>query len=144
MDIDKLKSLPNNLNNFKSKVDKLDINKLAPVPVDLSNLSNAVKNEVIKKTEYNTKTKNIEYKIPDITNLATKSIFNIKINEVNTEILGISGLVTSSALTAVENKIPNVSNLVKKADYDTKVNETEKKLLIISMTNTLLLQNLIR
>ena len=40
----------------------------------------------------------------------------------------ISGLVTTSALTAVENKIPSVSNLVKKTDYDTKVSELKKKI----------------
>ena len=39
-----------NLANLKTEVDKLDIAKLVPGPVDLSNLSNAVKNEVIKKT----------------------------------------------------------------------------------------------
>ena len=33
----------------KTGVDKLDINKLAPVPVDLSKLSDAVKNDVVKK-----------------------------------------------------------------------------------------------
>ena len=42
-----------NLANLKTEVDKLDIDKLAPVPVDLSKLSNAVKNEVIKKTMIN-------------------------------------------------------------------------------------------
>ena len=36
LDIDKLKSLLNNLSNLKSKVDKLDVDKLVPVPVDLS------------------------------------------------------------------------------------------------------------
>ena len=52
LDIDKnLKILPNNLSNIKSKVDKLDIDKLAPLPVDLSKLSNVVKNEVVNKTE---------------------------------------------------------------------------------------------
>ena len=39
------------------KVDKLDINKLVPVPVNLSELSNVVKNEVVKKIEYNAKIK---------------------------------------------------------------------------------------
>ena len=34
-------------------------------------------------------------------------------NEVKTEIPGISGLATNSTLTSVENKIPSVSNLVK-------------------------------
>ena len=58
--------------------------------------------------------KNIEDKIPDITNLATKTILDTKLNEVKTEIPSISGLAITSALTAVENEIPNVSNLVKK------------------------------
>ena len=63
LDIDKLKSLPNNLIYSKNKKDKLDIDKLVSVPVDLSKLSNAVKNVVIKKTEYKTKIKNIKNKI---------------------------------------------------------------------------------
>ena len=63
---------------------------------------------------------------------------------MKTEIPSISGLVTTSALTAVENKMPNVSNLLKKTDYDTKVNEIEKNITVYkSMTNTLLLQSLI-
>ena len=67
--------------------------------------------------------KNIKDKIPDIINLAIKTILNKKINEAKTEIPNISGLATTSTLIAVENKIPNISNLVKKTDYDTKVNE---------------------
>ena len=128
LDIDKLKSLPNNLSYLKSKVDKLDIDKLAPVPIDLSKLSNVVKNEVDKKAEYNAKMKNVENEILDITNLVTKTLLNTKINEVKSEIPSISGLATTSGLTAIENKIPNVNNLVKKTDYDTKVNEIEKKI----------------
>ena len=80
----------------------------------MSKLSNVVKNEVVQKTEYNAKIKIIEDKIPDITNLAAKTIVNTKINKVKAEIPSISGSVKSSALTAVENKIPNASNLVKK------------------------------
>ena len=37
---------------MKSKVDKLDVDKLFPVLADLSKLSNVVKNDVTKKTEY--------------------------------------------------------------------------------------------
>ena len=92
LDIDKLNSLPNNLSNLKIKVDKLDVDKLVPVPVNLSKYSNVVKNEVVKKTGYNAKIKNIEDKMPDISNLATKTILNTKINEVKTEIPSISGL----------------------------------------------------
>ena len=76
LDIDKLKNVPTNLSNLKSKVDKLDVDKLVPVPVDLSKLSDVVKNDVVKKDVYNAKIKNIEDKIPDITNLATNSSLN--------------------------------------------------------------------
>ena len=38
-----------NLANLKTEVDKLDIDKLAPVPVDLNKLSDVVKNDVVKK-----------------------------------------------------------------------------------------------
>ena len=45
-------ALKPNLANLKTEVDKLDIDKLAPVPVDLSKLSDVVKNDVVKKTVY--------------------------------------------------------------------------------------------
>ena len=47
-------ALKTNLANFKTEVDKLDIDKLAPVPVDLSKLSNVIENEVVEKTVYDT------------------------------------------------------------------------------------------
>ena len=50
-------ALKTNVAILKNKVDKLDINKLVPVPVDLSKLSNVVKNDFVKKTEYNAKIK---------------------------------------------------------------------------------------
>ena len=52
-----------------------------------------MKNDVIKKTDYNAKITEIENKIPDISNLVTKN-----------------------ALNTVENKIPDTSGLVKKTD----------------------------
>ena len=42
--------LKTNLASLKTEVDKLDIDKLAPVPDDLSKLSDVVKNEIVKKT----------------------------------------------------------------------------------------------
>ena len=45
-------ALKTNLANLKTEVDKLDIDKLATVPVDLSKLSDVVKNVVVKKTVY--------------------------------------------------------------------------------------------
>ena len=73
---------------MKSKVDKLDVDKLLPVPDDLSKLSDVDKRDVVKKiydvcnvyNVYNVKIKNIEDKISDITNLATNAAVNAKIN----------------------------------------------------------------
>ena len=59
-----------NLSALKSEVDKLVIDKLVPVPVDLSKLSDVVKNNVVKNSEYNklvAKVDNI-----DITNFVKK------------------------------------------------------------------------
>ena len=73
--------------SLKTEVDKLDIDKLVPFPVDLSKLSDAVKNDVVKKTEYKklvTKVDNI-----DNTNFVKKtryekngSDFEDKINKI--------------------------------------------------------------
>ena len=45
-------ALKTNWANLKTEVDKLDIDKLAPVLVDLSKLSDVVKNDVAKKAVY--------------------------------------------------------------------------------------------
>ena len=46
-------ALKSNLANLKTEVDKLDIDKLTPVPNYLAKLSNVVKNDLVEKTEYN-------------------------------------------------------------------------------------------
>ena len=64
-------ALKSNLPTLKTEVDNLDISKLKPVPNDLAKLSNVVKNDVVKKTEYNklvTKVDNI-----DTTNFVKKT-----------------------------------------------------------------------
>ena len=119
---------------MKSKEDKLDVNKLVPVPVDFSKLSDVV----------NAKTKNTEDKIPDITSLATNTSLNTKINEVKGEIASITkwatyaslnakinevkgeipnitNLATTTAFTAVESRIPNTSSLIKKVTITQKL-----------------------
>ena len=141
-------ALKTNLANLKTEVDQLDIDKLAPVPVDLSKLSDVVKNDVIKKTydklvakvnnidtsdfvlktNYNTDKTELEKKIPDTSDLVKKTNYNTKITELENKIPAISNLATQTALTAVENKILSVNNLVKKTDYNTKVTEIENKL----------------
>ena len=120
-----------------------------PVPVDLSKLSDALKNDVVKKdvydklvakvnsidtsgfvlkTKYDTDKSELENKIPDISGLVKKTDYDSKITDIECKIPDISGLATKTALTTVENKIPDVSNLVKKTDYNTKVTEIENKL----------------
>ena len=49
LDSNKLKNVQSNLINLKSKVDKLDVDKLVPVLVDLSKLSDILKNNGVKK-----------------------------------------------------------------------------------------------
>ena len=142
-------ALKTNLANLKTEVDKLDIDKLVPVPVDLSKLSDVVKNDVVKKTvydklvakvnsidtsrfvsktKYDTDKSEIENKIPDASDLVKKGDYNTKITEIEGKIPDVSSLATKTALTTVENKIPNVSSPVKKIDYNTKITELEKKL----------------
>ena len=83
---------------MKNKVGKFDVDKLIPVPVDLSKLSNAVKNDVFKKDVYIAKTKNTEDKIPDMAYWATKTTLNAKINKVKGDIPSITNLATTVAL----------------------------------------------
>ena len=45
-------ALKSNVASLKTEIDKLDIDKLVPVSVDLSKLSNVVKNDVVKKNVY--------------------------------------------------------------------------------------------
>ena len=71
---------------------------------------------------------NQKNKIPDTTCLVKKTYYNTNITELEGKVLDISNLATKTALTTVENKIPSVSNLVKKTDYDTKATEIENKL----------------
>ena len=82
-------------------------------------------------------------KISDTSKLVKKSEYNAQISELENKIPSISGLVTTFALTAVENEIPSARNLVTKIIMTQKLVNLKRNLLIISMTNILLLQNLI-
>ena len=78
-----------------------------PVPVDLSKLSDVVKNYVIKKTEYDklvTKVNNID---------TNKFVLKTKYDTDKSEL---------------ENKILDNSDLIKKTDYDTKITKIEGKI----------------
>ena len=52
-----------NLAALKSEVDKIDVDKLKTAPVDLAKLTNAIENDLVKKTVYNTKVTSIETQI---------------------------------------------------------------------------------
>ena len=127
---------------MKIKVYILDADKLVPVPVVLSKLSDVGKNNVTKKDAYNAKIKTIEDKMLDITNVATNASLNAQI-KVKGEIHNITNLANAIALTAAENKIPNVSNLFKKIDYNTKTIEIENRTTDRDHNKFFLLQNLI-
>ena len=93
-----------NLSALKTAVDKIDIDKLKTVPDDLAKLSNVVKNEVVKKTDFSadnyvTRTKfstdtnslddkidKVDKKIPDVSALATKSSVTILIKNLDDRI----------------------------------------------------------
>ena len=100
-------SLKTNLANLKTEIDKLDIDKLVQVPVNLSKLSYVVKNEVVKKIVYD--------------KLATK------VNNIDTTRFLLKPKYHTDKLE-LEKKIPDVSNLVKRSDYNTKVSEIEGKI----------------
>ena len=128
-------ALKSNLPSLKTKADKLNMDNLVPVPVDLSKLSNVVKDDAVKKTVYNKlvakvnsintkgfvlKTKydtdksEIENKIPDTSGIVKKTDCNTKITEIESKIPSISGFFYNAVSNAVENKTPNISSLVKK------------------------------
>ena len=127
-----MKNVPTNSNNLESKVDKLDIDKLVPVLVDLSKLSDLVKSSVVKKDVYNAKMKNIEDKIPVTTNLTTNASLNAKVNEVKGEMPSITNLATVVTFTTVENK---VIDLVKKDRLWYKNNRNKSLLLLIIISS---------
>ena len=58
-----------NLAALKTEVDKIDVDKLKRAPVDLAKLTNAVKNDVVKKTDYNAKVTSIEAQIAGLTKI---------------------------------------------------------------------------
>ena len=85
-------ALKTNLASLKTEVDKLNIDKLALAPVDLSKLSDVVKNDVIKKTAYD------------------KLV--AKVNNIDTNDFVLQTKYQTDK-TELEKKIPDVSNLVK-------------------------------
>ena len=102
-------ALKTNLASLKPEVDKLDIDKLAPVPVDMSKLSDVVKNDVFKKAVYNklvAKENNI-----DTSDFVLKTKYQTHKTELEKKIPNLTDLVKKTKLTELENKIRDVSSL---------------------------------
>ena len=94
--------------NLKTEVDKLDIAKLAPVPVDLSKLSDVVKYNVLKKTVYDklvAKVNNI-----DTSDFMLKTKYQTDKTELEKKNPKVTDFLKKAKLTELENKIPDISS----------------------------------
>ena len=65
------------LAELKTEVDKVDIDKLKTAPTDLAKLTNAIENDVVKKTDYNTKVTSIEAQIAGLTKNTVDNLADI-------------------------------------------------------------------
>ena len=131
--------------SLRTEVDKVEIDKLKPVSVDLSKLSDVVKNDVVKRDVYDklvAKVNNIDTSYfvlktkynDDKTELEKKFLMwlillkKTNLTKLENKIPDICNLATKTALTAVENKIPSVSSLFNKTYYNTNITEIENRL----------------
>ena len=127
-----------NLAALKTEVDKIDTKKLKTVPEDLAKLSNVVKNDVVKKTDFSfddyvKKTKfsadtnalddkidKFDKKIPDVSNLASKSSVTVLVRDLNYRIDKIK--IKDYA------KKTSLSGYMLTSDFNTKSTELENKI----------------
>ena len=131
-------ALKTNLVNLKSEVDKLDVDKLVPVPVDLSKLSDLIKNDAVTKTDYNklvTKVDNI-----DTSGLVKKTDYNTKITEIEDKIPDISGLATNGLATDYNTKITDIENKLNNHNHEKYVATSEFNTLAADVFNARLAQ----
>ena len=133
-----------NLAALKTEVDKIDVDKLKTVPVDLAKLSNVVNNDVVKKTDYNTKVTSVENQIERVTKNTLDNLDDItKLKAVDTSNFVLKTKLASDVTTlenkidTVDKKLPDVSELTTKtsltsylptATFNSKVNEVENKI----------------
>ena len=133
-----------NLAALRIEIDKIDTDKLKTTPADLAKLTNVVKNDVIKKTDYNTKVTSIESQITGVTkntqdNLADRA----KLKAVDTNNFFLKTKLASHVTTlenkidTVDKKIPDISGLATKtslnaylqtASFNSKVTEVKNKM----------------
>ena len=133
-----------NLAVLKTEVDKIGGDKLKTAPVDLAKLTNAVENDLVKKTDYNTKVTNIESQISGVTKNTLDNLGDTtKLKAIDTSSFVLKIKLTADVNTfekkidTVDKKIPDISGLATKTSlisylqtttFNSKVTEVEKKI----------------
>ena len=133
-----------NLAALKTEVDKIDVDKLKTTPVDLAILTNAVENDLVKKTDYNTKVTSIEAQISGLTKNTVDNLADItKFKAIDTNSFVLKTKLASDVTTlknkvdTVDKKIPDISGLATKTSlnaylqtstFNSKVTEVENKI----------------
>ena len=114
-----------NLAALKTEADKLDTEKLKTTPADLAKLTNAVDNEPVKKTAYNTKITAIDSQIAGVKQSASNNLAEItKPKAVDTSSFATKTQLSADKnaldgkIIAVDNKIPDISGLATKTSLD--------------------------
>ena len=99
-----------NLAASKTEVDKIDTAKLKTAPTDLAKLTNAIENDVVKKTDYNTKVTSVEAQIPGLTKNTVDNLADItKLKAIDT-----NSFVTRTKFSADTNALDDKIDRVKK------------------------------
>ena len=128
-----------NLAALKTEVDKIDVDKLKTVPDDLTKLSNVVKNEVVKKTDFSADTYVTRSKFSTDTNA-----LDDKIDKVEKSIPDISSLETKRNVTTLVNNLNNKIDNSKINDYAKKTSLTNYMLTSIFNTKSTELESKIK
>ena len=97
-----------NLAALKTEVDKVDTEKLKTAPTDLAKLTNAIENDVVKKTDYNTKVTSIEAQIAGLTKNTVDNLADItKLKAIDTNGF-LTKTIFSADINALDDKIDGV------------------------------------
>ena len=101
-------AIKTNLATLKTEVDKIDTDKLKTAPADLAKLTNAIENDVVKKTDYNTKVTSVEAQIAGITKNTVDSLVDItKLKAIDTNSF-VTRTKFSADTNALDDKIDGV------------------------------------
>ena len=99
-----------NLTALKTEVDKIDTDKLKTTPVDLAKLTNAIENDVVKKTDYNAKVTSIEAQIAGLTKNTVDNLADItRLKAIDT-----NSFVTRTKFSADTNALDDKIDVVEK------------------------------